>query len=135
MNTSEVLDRAADLIEERGWAVGNRGLNVNGPYCLEGALYAAGGSKDTFVWGCEPLAPNDSAKGDKMFSYLREEDCPTLAAVTAYLAQPEGRVWEWNDSRGSADEVIETLRACAVIEAARESAPRNAEVTAQVRAL
>ena len=75
--TSEVLNRAADLIEERGWTQGTQGWKVDG----------------------------------------------------AFLDTDEP--WKWNDTRGrTASEVIEVLRATAVIEAARETEAAHAEVSA-----
>jgi hypothetical protein len=121
--TSEVLNRAADLIEERGWAHG-RGWTDGGtgePLCVEGAIGAALGVGEEFtkVWGC-----------------------PAAHAVKDYLGI-ELPLFLWNDklridfwgAGGMAEaevlakrHVVEVLRAAAVIEAAREQ--KMAEVSA-----
>lgn len=140
MKTSDVLNKAADLIEERGWSTGD-GWNHEdgGPICLEGGILAAAGIN--FMTG-------------------NKYACPAYKAVAAYLADGgHGLPFRWNDSlsngrvmaaievhdfsepfdldavRAEADEwakgeVIATLRACAVIEAARETAVAPSEVTA-----
>jgi hypothetical protein len=123
MNTSEVLNTAADLIEERGWAVGSEGWGSPDGLCVEGALLAALG-----------IAEDD---GHRLALY----QCPAYAAVTAYLdldpspalCPISDTLWGWND-RGSrtAAEVIEVLRACAVIEAAREEQDAAWETYAEV---
>lgn len=116
MKTSEVLNRAADLIEERGWTTGNSGFS--GPrICLEGGLIAALGMGPRFV--------------DVNLSALWA--CPAYRSVALYLDRdltidresllPKEPLWRWNDVEGrTATEVIEALRACAVIESAREEA-------------
>lgn len=122
MTTSEVLNRAADLIEERGWA-GQGTPRPEGfwhpeagsshPVCIEGALNAVLGERQKW-------------------------ECPAWRAVATYLAdRPDvvihaasglPIVWAWNDRPGrTASEVIEVLRACAVIEQSRER--EAAEVT------
>lgn len=102
--TSEVLNRAADLIEERGWARGSGwpepGRPEDAPLCLEGAIQAAMGV--TFGFGFQ---------------------CPAYEAVATYLQMRPSTMglFIWNDQRaGSADRVIATLRAAALIEAAKE---------------
>jgi hypothetical protein len=116
--TSEILNRAADLIEERGWA--GREVDAHeawgeygGPMCIEGGIMAAAGLR--YNWE----AP----------------DCPAYKAVLHYLQGDNrwgmfrDRLYSWNDvSTRTADEVIEVLRAVAVIEAARED--ERAEVPA-----
>jgi hypothetical protein len=112
--TSEVLNRAADLIEERGWIQGPFGMRtVTRELCLEGAVRLASGGQTT----------SDGA----LLHYLASAPCPAGNAVIAYLG--EGEPWLWNDEPGrTAAEVIEVLRAAAVIEAAREQ--KMAEVSA-----
>ncbi len=111
MNTSEVLNRAADLIEERGWVRGEGwpGQEVYGgadntQLCLEGAIMAALGIDMTATLGGE----------------LRE--CLAYQAVHRHLElDPMRRLYTWNDHPSrTAGEVVEVLRAAAVIEAARE---------------
>jgi hypothetical protein len=106
MQTSEVLDRAADLIEERGWWQDRRDF----PW-LSGGLCAA----------------NAIASAQDCNGYQRAYD-----ALIAYLGVPDlSDIWRWNDEpdRTSA-EVIEVLRACAVIEASREASRERQAVSA-----
>lgn len=108
MNTSEVLNRAADLIQERGWTAGPIGWGVGeSSLCIEGALSAA----SVVSW-------HDDVRTFRA--------CPAVRAVQGYLGT-EDALWQWNDAwdgRGdfvrTQSEVIEVLRAAAVIEAARE---------------
>jgi hypothetical protein len=108
MKTSEVLNAAADLIEARGWRQGEPGWRSGGSagLCLEGALIAALSLDHLEVYGC----PAYAAVAD----YLDRTPAPSIAPVKDAL-------WQWNDAPGrTASEVIEVLRAAAVIEAARE---------------
>ncbi len=121
MRTSEVLDRAADLIEERGWTQGGGGwfpesLPCDAPLCAEGALKAAcveaaaleGGHYTDFHYGRDWMKTG--------------EQTGALRAVRNYLddASP---VFAWNDEPGrTGPEVIAVLRAAAVVEADRETA-------------
>ena len=112
MPTSEVLNRAADLIEERGWTQGDgwvlRESTPDAPLCLEGGIQAATG-----------LVGQDRL--DALWA------CPAWTAVADYLDTLN--VYGWNDRAGrTASEVVEVLRACAAIEASREREP--AEVSA-----
>jgi hypothetical protein len=117
---SDVLHKAADLIEKRGWAEGEPGWGTyggDGPLCLEGGIIAAA-----------------SAQGQ--IGRVLIDNCPAAAAVHEYLQLGARELWEWNDvsefyardtgtpistSRTQA-EVIEVLRAAAAIERAREDA-------------
>lgn len=115
MKTSEILDKAADLIEERGWTTGEAtdpwGLDGKSPVCLEGGILAASG-----------------LKGLAGRSLL--DKCPAARAVASYLNTSE-ELWLWNDSGvRTAEQVIEVLRATAVIEAAREEAFERESVSA-----
>lgn len=113
MLTSEVLNRAADLIEERGWVQGNGGFDGSAGLCLEGGIFAASGLGWT-------VAAEMAA---------REGTCPAYEAVLNHLSiggdrSYGGRLWLWNDKPArTAAEVIEVLRAAAAIEQARESEP------------
>lgn len=118
MKVSETLNKAADLIEERGWGTGHQSWANDPalPVCLEGAIGAAMG-----------LTVNDLRSG----SGIDPADlqlCPAGAALREHLsgwfnARGSKVAWlcHWNDADGrTADEVIEVLRACALIEEARE---------------
>lgn len=118
MQTSDVLNRAADLIEERGWTHGDgwEGTAELGPLCVEGGIQAAMGVS---------VGPGYR--------------CPAYHAVRAYLGVEALFIWndhlpfyseetgEWLPTSQFAEakarapkRVIEVLRACAVIEASRE---------------
>lgn len=115
MLVSETLNRAADLIEERGWySVGSRyrrtrwqadpwgSLESGDAFCVEGAVAA--------VLGIRVIAGSGN---------MELRSCPAYLSLQGYLGEvsPAG----WNDDRDRTPaEVIEALRACAVIEASRE---------------
>lgn len=114
--TSDVLNLAADLIEERGWVQGVSGWQSErrpAPLCLEGGLIAAMGTTYKEI-------------------YLREFwACPAYRAVQSYLnlgpvdpRRQETALWRFNDHH-SEQRVIEVLRATALIESAeaREQVP------------
>lgn len=120
--TSEVLNRAAHLIEQRGWQAGGTGWpspeRPSGQLCLEGGIMAALGFEFRDV--------------DEDFWF-----CPAYAAVAGYLGLdqtpqqdgtlPEEPLYRWNDhEHRTADEVTSTLRAVALIEAAKEQAEVSA---------
>ncbi len=140
--TSEVLNRAADLIQERGHATGEGWPGAEGTgssLCLEGGIMAA----IDVTW--------DNGAG-----YNALKACPAYRAVRAYLNDPEvnplRRVpFLWQDALPHGDDgwvggseatareyaktrVIEVLRAAAAIEQAREadlSGTGECELTAQ----
>lgn len=104
LTTSQVLDRAADLIEERGlWQA-----------CKPAT---SGGI-------CALLAIDEVARADLW---------PAAGALVAYLGgSPHdvgGRVIRWNESASGQAEVIAVLRACALIEAAKENAETRGSVS------
>lgn len=110
MKTSEVLNKAADLIEERGWTQGPLGWDATGPLCALGGIGAA--------LDCRTI-------GDTYCMWELAET-PEVAAVADYLGVavgPEGGgVYNWNDAPGrTAAEVVEVLRAAAIVEAAKET--------------
>lgn len=118
MTVSETLNKAADLIEERGWNGRNSGgdpwgtRSENAPICLEGGIVAAAG-----------------LTRDHIGSMLLR-GCAAARAVHQYL-QISGELWAWNDKSGrTAEEVIEVLRSAAVIEASRENADAKVAVSA-----
>lgn len=126
--TSETLNIAADLIESRGWA--GRDLKAEDPWgggargtapiCLEGGIIAALGIE------LPPLGRGGNAARNAILNKV--PSCPAFVAVKDYLGLP-GSLYMWNDDRSrAAHEVIEVLRATALIEAARER--EAAEVSA-----
>lgn len=133
MRTSEVLNKAADLIEQHGWATGSGAWHFGDHkqrYCLEGGIMAALGIE---------FGGNHRVDGVEVgaLEYLRT--CPAYAAVEEYLLEagelaimPDGtpqELWSWNDRRGdTAERVIGVLRATALLEAVKEN--NNTEVTA-----
>ena len=110
--TSEVLYRAADLIEERGWVRDGGWVMYDepgSPVCIEGAIQAAAGFPAMMCGGTYRIRAAVTA-------------CPAYRAVCAYLGDPV-ELYHWNDREDrTASEVVEVLRAVAVIEAARENA-------------
>lgn len=119
MNTSDVLNLAADLIEERGWARGGgwhpEHLLADAPLCAEGALKAAcmADEGDVRHW-------TDLYYGPEWFGGGAQDG--VLERVKDYLG--EQYVFSWNDRpERTASEVVGVLRAAAVVEAARESQP------------
>jgi hypothetical protein len=122
MKTSEVLNKAADLIEERGWGIGSTtwgDCHPDGPLCIEGGIAAAMG-----------LVANEPPSSGGIWP----EDlnaCPAAMAVRGYLGTTDPYLYMWNDHiPKSARDVVEVLRATAVIEAAREDALAPVEVSA-----
>lgn len=116
-NVSDTLNLAADLIEERGWAHGG-GWNddITSPLCLEGGILAASG-----------------ISGDEWEDELYA--CPSYVAVMGYLKSDtrwgffKKYAYDWNDvPTRTATEVVEVLRATALIESARER--ESAQVSA-----
>lgn len=113
MNTSDILNKAADLIEQRGWRRSEWGLDSDtAPLCVEGAICAAMGLTN--------------------HGEIDRQSCPAYVAVKTHLGArcrndvvpdaADAEVWAWNDTVAeSAAEVIEVLRATALIEAARET--------------
>ena len=105
LKTSEVLDLAADLIQERGWTTGSYGWPLweesMAPLCLEGGIMAA--------LGFASMSPDNEAF----------RSCPAYWAVQDYL-DTDGPLWLWNDAGHTAAEVIEVLRAAAAVERVKE---------------
>ena len=109
VRTSETINLAADYIQQHGWAQGKGWSSEPGePTCIEGALEAVGGG--VAKWQCpawQAVADYIKGKPDVRFSELNGRPM----------------VWVWNDAFGrDVSEVIETLRAAAAIEQAREDA-------------
>jgi hypothetical protein len=124
--TSEVLNRAADILQRDGWHQGGYapdqtedGIPTTGlPVCAIGALCAAEGaplywSADLGCW-----AGDDMSEAGQALGYYLGGIFPI-------------HVPEWNDSPNrTAAEVIEVLRAVALIEAAKEEASVAESVSA-----
>ena len=125
MNHSEALNRAADIIEDQGWATGDRGTRVEfGPRCALGAISQAVG------WRAVP-----SGNGGEMHyaTYLAHEAPPTAVTFARYCMEKQPNPWDevsnpavamsyawsFNDDAEGAHEVVAELRACALIEAAK----------------
>lgn len=122
MKTSEVLNLAADQIEQRGWVVGGNGWNTGStePLCLEGGLMAA-------------MGLNWLEFANDTHSEFRT--CPAYTAVQEYLELANREhingdgleLWRWNDNEAEdSDHVISVLRAVALVEAAKEAALEGA---------
>ena len=90
MKTSEVLNKAADLLRERGW-IGEGGQGWEGesddPLCIEGAIRAAMGPEIGYYGGFT-TGPNN---------------CPAGQAVRDYLELGEWSIgkglFTWNDEQ------------------------------------
>jgi hypothetical protein len=105
MKTSEVLDLAADLIEERGWVQGT-GWEGSGALCLEGGIAAAAGTQR---WS------------NGMVNTVALHQCPAYIAVAEHLNR-DAVLWQWNDAEGrTAEEVITVLRAASAVASAKEA--------------
>lgn len=132
MLTSEILNLAADKIEQHGWSSGPGGWDgqdyetgVPAGLCLEGGILAAAGMTSQEACGAILL-----------------EQCSAARAVHAYLQLPaDYELWEWNDIsirygdefnelERTGEEVIEVLRGAALVEQVRESATIREEVAA-----
>lgn len=117
MRTSEVLNLAADLIEQRGWGkgAGSWGHEDSEPLCLEGGIYAAMGAD--FV-----TTPRDEFTACPAYQAVMAHVGPARTTYRDLTGNETTELWIFNDTYGrTASEVIEVLRATAVIEAARES--------------
>ena len=117
MQTSEVLNRAADLIEQRGWTQATGWPMVgadDAPLCLEGGVAAALGIEFPQVKKAKAVDLGTGLYDDLL-------TCPSFLAVKRYLGVG-AFLFRWNDETDrTANEVIEVLRATALVEAARET--------------
>ena len=130
--TSEVLDLAADVIEQRGWITGSWNNTRQGaPVCIEGGIAAALGIEvDLGGYGTTE-------------DYEAFTACPAYQAVMSYLdlrAEDSDALWHWNDKyrhdgdegarpARSKEQVVEVLRAAAAVERAKEESLEGSEVT------
>ena len=126
--TSEVLDLAADVIEQRGWITGSWNNTRQGaPVCIEGGIAAALGIE-------VDLGGSDEAAYDSFTS------CPAYTAVREYLGiHDDDLLYGWNDEVASyaegvvqhahtQEEVVEVLRAAAAVERAKEESLETMEI-------
>jgi len=111
--TSEVLDLAADKIQEHGWGQGVESwAGGGGGLCLEGGIAAAMGLSI------------DPMRGHGLGELTL---CPAYIAVHEYLAEALADAeyqepWFWNDRIAeSVEDVIAVLRSAAAIERVKES--------------
>lgn len=85
----EILLDAARLIEERGYTSGCRGMSLDGPFCMLGAIAAAmGAPQDEIIYSDdgESLMPG--------YSY----DLPE--AMIGWVSKPNRMAsWRWSDSQ------------------------------------
>lgn len=96
METNDVLNQAADYLQEHGWIQGGLG-KPGGPRCAMGALKSVLGETSVI----------------EFVAY------PPYRALRRHVG---GFVSDWNDApERTADQVIATLRAAAVIAESRET--------------
>lgn len=134
MKTSEVLNRAADLIEKRGWAKGRwpSTLDDDSEVCLEGGILAAIDETLNSVdlsafWSCPAYRA--------VMDYLGRDGSLVMRRGWGICPKPAEPLWAWNDQFGrTAEEVVATLRAAAVIEAAKETPPYSTTLAAHAEA-
>lgn len=109
MNTADILDKAADLIEERGWHQGDY-VGPTGCLCPYGAMYLAVG-----------ITPAGRGNTNDWPGWTPDRGGPFLDAARWLARYLRGRaVSVWNDAEGrTKEEVVSTLRAAA--QAARET--------------
>jgi hypothetical protein len=124
--TSEVLDLAADVIEQRGWCTGTwNNTREDAPVCIEGGIAAALGLEID-------LGGSDEA------TYGSFITCPAYTAVQNYLGLNDF-LYGWNDEVSHSDsetlvyarskeQVVEVLRAAAAVERAKEESLENMEI-------
>lgn len=112
VKASVVLDTAADLLEQRGWAqVQWNNASENKPMCIEGAIAAALGMTDVEIG-----TAGDTEVYDQLTS------CPAYKAVRKYVDNDGAYLFTWNDRpRRTKEEVIETLRTVAELERTKEN--------------
>jgi len=97
-----VMERAIQVIEDRGWCQGEPGFDINAPtphpertaaVCLVGAVYSA----------CHPKGEAWlRGRSERNFEFLTNHVCPRIqAAIVALYPQEDVTHWkavsEWND--------------------------------------
>ncbi len=103
LKPSDVLDRAADLMEERGWYRGFF-ISDDGAVCHLGAIYAAAGRH-----------VHRQSTGGTWFRVIDDRvDEPRRAVYWDCMAIGEASIPAWNDIRcQSKDEAVAKLREAA----------------------
>lgn len=129
MKTSEILDRAADLIERNGWTRDEwykrrRAEDPRDcPVCAGGALDAAA--------GCDPGEPEYSPALIAAIGAFAARVDPAFDPAAAY---GYGTVANWNDAPGrTAEDVVRELRAAAATEREAQRAEREAQRAELIR--
>jgi hypothetical protein len=128
VRTSEVLNRAADLIEQHGWTQregwwGQPGVEG---VCLEGGIMAAMGL-DYNDWREASWEDPEDEGYDPIRDGLLP--CPAYTAVREYLGVEPRRLYWWNDEPGrTREEVVEVLRTVAQLEADKENNENEEQV-------
>ena len=114
-SVSDTLNTAADLIQIRGWGQGPStwgDAEAQSRLCIEGAIIAAAGIPMMDLSDLD-ISPTPRRRD--------LESCPAYQAVVDYLQFKGAFLFTWNDQAGRTQEqVIETLRAAAVIEEDKE---------------
>lgn len=126
MKISEVLIKARDILQEKGWYQGNWHA-PDGRVCLETAIAEAIGEQI-------PSQVNFHPVGRTLINYLELEKmssavCPCGCGITMFGG---ASLASWNDrAERTFTEVIEALEVCALIEAEKEERePVKVEITA-----
>lgn len=114
MKISEVLIKARDIIQEKGWVKGSW-HDVNGEVCLETAIAEAVGERN-------PSRANLTPAGKALAAYLglTPPSGPQCMCGCGLYTDGESLA-SWNDSQPSVESVIEALEVCALIEAEKEA--------------
>lgn len=110
LKTSEVLDLAADKIEENGWRTGGGWFpeqHYDQRICLEGGIVAALG-----------LTP-ETLDLDDEDDWSSLQTCPAYVAVKSHIGT-SGALWSWNDRQTSKEPVLAALRGAAEAERQKE---------------
>jgi hypothetical protein len=115
METCDVLNKAADYIEEVGWSKGPNSWKAKdgGGVCIEGALWSAVGHSNSMV---------DLWKHPAYQAVVEHLGGPPNPRPQFLLA-PSVSLWFWNDYKAeSQEQVVGVLRAAALIEQAKQPA-------------
>lgn len=123
MKTSELLDRAADVLNHDGWTQFTRGAGLGTAHCVLGGI----------DWAHPTSSDCDKEKPDAWWRAVG------AMATAVGPAHPKGDNWtvaEWNNApERTKEEVIAMLRAVAATERAREAAPMSTSDVVQMEAM